>query len=243
MNILVVNDDGILAKGIEILAKHLKKYGNVVMVAPNTGRSGASHSLVLRDSIYFNEKDMYEGIKSFEISGMPADCVRLATNLLNVNFDVVFSGVNDGLNMGTDIFYSGTVAAAREASLYGIPAVAISTDFGCFEIVNNELESLLDYIFENKLYSKNYVLNVNFPKKGFEKSNGYRVAKQGIKLYKTVFAEDKDKHYKEVHSVLTLDQNIDTDVYLAKEGYITFVPLGLNETKLSAIDDLKKYEK
>lgn len=243
MNILVVNDDGIESVGIKILATHLKKYGNVYVVAPNKVRSGSSHSIVLRESIYFAKRFMFEGIQSYEISGMPADCFRLAYSLLNIGFDIVFSGVNDGLNMGTDIFYSGTVAAAREASLYGIPSVAISTDFGCFKIVEDEIDMLLDYIFKNKMYSKDYVLNVNFPKKGYDKFLGYRVTKQGIKLYHTVFIEENDKEYRESHSVLELDQDLDTDVNLAKEGFITFVPLGLNETNVSKIKDLKKYEK
>ena len=242
MNILVVNDDGINAIGIDILAHHLMKYGRVVVVAPNQGRSAASHSIVISDSIYFGEANRFSDIKSYEISGTPADCVRLGSSLLNIDFDLVFSGVNDGLNCGTDIFYSGTVAAAREGMILGIPSVAISTDFGSFDIVKNELDDLLKYIFDNKLYSKDYVLNINFPKKTFTKSLGYRFTKQGIKLYKTVFMEVENKKYKERDSKVTIDNDIN-DVTLGEKGYITFVPLGLDQTSHMSLDNLMKYEK
>ena len=242
MNILVVNDDGINAEGIDILAHHLMKYGNVIVVAPNQGRSAASHSIVISDSIYFGEANRFSDIKSYEISGTPADCVRLASSILDINFDLVFSGVNNGLNCGTDIFYSGTVAAAREGMILGIPSVAISTDFSSFDIVKNELDDLLKYIFDNKLYSKDYVLNINFPKKTFTKSLGYRFTKQGIKLYKTVFMEVENKKYKERDSKVTIDNDIN-DVTLGEKGYITFVPLGLDQTSHMSLDNLMKYEK
>lgn len=242
MNILVVNDDGIDALGIKILANHLKKYGNVVVVAPDRVRSASSHSIIIRDSISFIESKKIEGIKAYQISGMPADCVRLGLSLLNVDFDIVFSGINDGLNLATDVFYSGTVGAAREAMFSGLPSVSISTDFNCFDIVNNELDSLLDYVFKNKLYSKEYVLNINFPNKGYNKSLGYRFTKQGIKLYRTTFVEKENSKFIEGHSVLTLDSNKDSDVSLGKEGYITFVPLGLDQTS-NYLGELRKYDK
>ncbi len=103
---------------------------------------------------------------------MPADCTRLSLSLLNTDFDIVFSGINNGLNVGTDIIYSGTVSAAREAKISGLPAVAISTDFDAFSIVDQELDALLEYIFSNQLYSKDYILNVNFPTKEFTSSKG-----------------------------------------------------------------------
>ena len=157
-------------------------------------------------------------------------------------WDIVFSGINDGLNCATDVFYSGTVGAAREAMFSGLPSVAISTDFKCFDIVENEIDDLLEYIFNNKLYSKDYVLNINFPNKGYEKSLGYRFTKQGIKLYKTTFIANNDNNYIEGHSILTLDSDSDTDVFLGKEGYITFVPLSLDTTS-SKLGELRKYDK
>ena len=174
-------------------------------------------------------------IKKFKVSGMPSDCVRLATTILNVDFDVVFSGVNDGLNIGTDIIYSGTVAAAREGIINGIPSVAISTDFGNFEIVENELKDLLHFIFEKKLYSKEYILNVNFPIKKYNKSKGIKVGKQGIKIFKTTFKKEGIHTYvtsseEEIH-----DESIGTDVNYADNGYISIVPLKLDQTNYDQI--------
>ena len=114
-NILVVNDDGINAIGIKILATKLLKYGNVYVVSPDRGRSAASHKVILHKPLTFEHVDVIESAKCYQKSGMPADCVRLANIILDVDFDIVISGVNDGLNLGTDIIYSGTCAGAGAA--------------------------------------------------------------------------------------------------------------------------------
>ena len=240
MNILVVNDDGIEAIGIRKLALALKKYGNVVVCAPDTGRSAAGHSIVLHGSLTFESVGVRDGIEWYKTSGTPADCVRLSMDLLSIPFDIVFSGVNDGLNLGTDIIYSGTVSAAREANIEGIPAVAISTDFASFSIVDYELDKVLSFIIDNQLYSKEFVLNVNFPVGSFMKSKGYRFCRQGIKNFKTSFIQNTDGRYLNADSAIIYDENPDTDVYLAGQGYITFVPLQVEQTKYDSLEKLKK---
>ncbi|MDE6407764.1 MAG: 5'/3'-nucleotidase SurE, partial [Anaeroplasmataceae bacterium] len=223
MNILVVNDDGIEAVGIRKLAIALKKYGNVIVCAPDTGRSAAGHSIVLHDTLSFEYVNQDCGIEWYKTSGTPADCVRLSLALLKDSIDVVFSGVNDGLNLGTDIIYSGTVSAAREAQIEGVPAVAISTDFKAFSIVDQELDQVLAYIFDHTLYSDEYVLNINFPVGEFAESKGLRFCRQGIKNFKTSFLKDKDGRYMNSDSEILYDENPDTDVYLSSKGYITLV--------------------
>lgn len=239
MNILVVNDDGIDAIGIKILANALKKYGNVTVCAPDCGRSAAGHSIVLHGSLSFDYRGEKDGIKWYCTNGTPVDCVRLSLFLLDTEFDVVFSGVNNGLNLGTDIIYSGTVAAAREAHIEYIPAVAVSTDFDSFDIVNNELEAVLDNVFEKKLYSKEYVLNINFPIGSFKQSIGSVFCKQGIKRFKTIFIKDENGNYLNGESKIVYDQSPDTDVYLADKGYITYVPLQVKQTNFEALEKLK----
>lgn len=238
MNILVVNDDGISAIGIKKLVDSLKKYGKVTVCAPDTGRSASGHSILLHKPIEFNYLGNKEQVDWYSISGMPADCVRLAVSLLPIHFDVVFSGINNGLNLGTDIIYSGTVSAAREANIEGLAAVAISTDFDCFEIVDKELDSLLDYIFKRKLYSKEYVLNVNFPTSANKNSIGYRFCKQGIKNFMSTFIKIKENQYIESGSNISYDTRKDTDVYLSHKGYITFVPLQIEQTNYDALEAL-----
>lgn len=240
MNILVVNDDGVDAIGIHKLAFALRKYGNVVVCAPDTGRSAASHSIVIQGPLTFKYLGEYDHIEWYKTSGMPADCVRMAMKLTGLDFDLVFSGVNDGLNLGTDIIYSGTVSAAREAHIQGIPAIAISTDYGAFSIVDAELDALLNYIFEKELYSREYVLNINFPEEKFLNSLGYRFCRQGIKIFNTGFKQLEKESYLNDESIITYDENQDTDVYLAGQGYITLVPLQVEQTKLDSLEQLKK---
>ncbi|MDE7263907.1 MAG: 5'/3'-nucleotidase SurE [Anaeroplasmataceae bacterium] len=240
MNILVVNDDGYNAVGIKKLANHLKKYGKVVVCGPDTGRSASGHSIFLHKPISYIYQGQENGIEWYSISGMPADCVRLSVDLLPITFDLVFSGINNGLNLGTDIIYSGTVSAAREANIEGIPAVAISTDFDSFEIVDAELEGLLQYIIEQELYSTSYVLNVNFPTSKFASSVGYRFCQQGLKSFKSSFRKIAENTYMESGSVITYDEREDTDVYLSNQGYITFVPLQVEQTSIVALEELKK---
>lgn len=239
LNILVTNDDGIYAEGIKILANALKKYGNVTVVAPMECRSAGSHSIHLKKPISFEKVDAIDGVECYGISGTTVDCVRLATSIFDNSFDVIFSGVNNGLNLGTDIIYSSTVAAAREGFIEGVAAVSISTDVGCFEIVEAELENLLDYIFDCHLFSNEYYLNINFPVKGKLKSEGVRIARQGIKRFKTTFEKNEDGLYFEAHNDITYDEDISTDVALAAMGYITMVPLVVDQTDEEKIDLLE----
>ena len=234
MNILIVNDDGYNAVGINKLKEALKPYGNIYIIAPDTQKSGASHSFTYRGPFHLVEKNINE----YSLNGMPVDCVRLA-KVLDVDFDIVFSGINDGLNLGTDVLYSGTVGAAREAFIEGYAAVALSTDFGKWEIVDNELDKVIKYIFDNKLYSKDYVLNVNFPTGEFSKSKGYKTARVGKKIFNSVFCL-KDNAYDILYEESTHDTDMDTDVYLADNGYITFVPLGCDETSYLGLKELNK---
>ncbi len=240
MNILVVNDDGIQAIGIKLLAEGLKKYGTVYVVAPDRGRSAASHSVILNKPLLFEEVNQIEGVKCYQTSGMPADCVRLANIILGVKFDVVVSGVNDGLNLGTDIIYSGTCAGAREGVIEGVPGIAISTDFKSFEIVEKELDMVLELVFNNKLYSKEYLLNINFPISQYNESKGIRVARQGDKIFTSIFTEIEPNTYSVLNEEEIHDKNPDTDVYLADMGYITLVPVQIDQTSYSHINKLKE---
>ena len=236
MNILLVNDDGFNSFGINLLKQKLQKYGNIYVMAPAMPQSGASHS--------FNVKGPFEITKysdfDYSANASPADCVRLATSILNIKFDLVFSGINNGLNIGTDVFYSGTVAAAREALIEGIPAISISTDTNNFDICDKELESILDLIFYKKIYSDKYLLNINFPTLPHTKSIGIKVAIHGKKVFKTEFIMHDNLCYVD-HETITYDKREESDVYLSKLGYITIVPIDLDSTDYKAIKEIEKY--
>ena len=239
LNILVANDDGINAIGISILANALKKYGNVTVCAPDSGRSASGHSIVLHDTLGFSFVERKDDIDWYVTTGTPADCIRLAVGLIDKEFDIVFSGVNNGLNLGTDIIYSGTVAAAREAQIEYLPAVAVSTDFDSFDIVNNELDMVLNKVFTEKLYSKDYVLNINFPTCDFKQSLGFKYCRQGIKRFKTKFVLNDEGRYINTDSDIVYDTREDSDVYQASQGYITLVPLHVEQTCYKALEVLK----
>lgn len=164
MKLLITNDDGIDAPGIKLLAKVAEKFGEVTIVAPKFEQSGVSHRLSFDRPLTIEEV----ATKSYQVDGTPGDCVRLAMSTLGEKFDWVLSGINNGANLGVEFYYSGTVAAAREALLLGTPSIALSQyrrkysapfDWECnFELVQILLEKLLaDQPAENEFY------NVNFP--------------------------------------------------------------------------------
>lgn len=166
MRILVTNDDSITAIGIKKLVEAAVKLGEVYVVAPDSQCSAMSQKLTINTRLYYKETDFpVEGVvKSYSIGGTPADCVRFAVSgLLDIRPDIVFSGINAGYNTGFDTIYSGTVGAAMEAVMKGIPAIAFSTHFaGPYDVVDKYLLSTAEELM-NKLAPVGCVWNVNFP--------------------------------------------------------------------------------
>lgn len=187
--ILVVNDDGIGANGIQRLAKALTKYGKVYVIAPEKERSAASHSIVFRRPIAVEPYDFpVEGVTAYTCDGQPADCVRLGClALLPEKPDVVFSGINHGYNVGTDIQYSATVGAAFEADYLGCHAVAVSE--GMFD-ANVVTDAYLDEIIAKTIdmeVPKGYIINVNVPDGDLSEIKGF---KTGVTVAREYFHED-----------------------------------------------------
>lgn len=163
--ILITNDDGIEASGIIRLAAAAVKHGDVWVVAPESQRSAASHSITLRDHIDVHEHSFpVEGVKAYAASGTPADCVRLGVlNIMPDKPDIVLSGINFGYNAGSDVQYSATVGAAMEAVFQGIPAVAFSEDFDDSHIITDMyLDDVLSEVIDTP-FALREIVNVNFP--------------------------------------------------------------------------------
>ena len=160
MNILLTNDDGYFAEGIKLLREKLQKFGRVVIVAPQEVMSAKSCSIIIGHQVSVEkvEEDVYK------MEGTPADCVAFGLSSLNIRFDLVVAGCNDGFNISYDIMYSGTVGACLQAMTYHKPAIAVSCDVGDLTIVDDNFEKVFQYIIENNLLSFDYALNVNFPK-------------------------------------------------------------------------------
>ncbi|MCR5321918.1 MAG: 5'/3'-nucleotidase SurE [Lachnospiraceae bacterium] len=163
--ILITNDDGIDAPGIRRLAQATKKLGEVWVIAPESQRSAASHSIILREVVKMKEHDFpVEGVKAFACSGTPADCVRCGgLGLMPYRPDVVLSGINYGYNVAGDIQYSATAGAAFEAAYQGFGAIALSEDNReCHEVTDAFLEGLLEEYIDER-YGRDQILNINFP--------------------------------------------------------------------------------
>lgn len=240
MKILVVNDDGIHAMGIRILAKALKAFGQVYVVAPKTEQSGAAHSITLHDPMALEKHpDYMPDVSAWSLEGKPADCVQFARFALGIAPDLVVSGINDGANLGTDIMYSGTIAGAFEGVILGIPSIAVSTDFKHFGIVEKEIESTLARVIDPDILDPSVVLNINFPASLHPSSLGIRLTHQGLRPFDHSFEYDGEKYWaKGTWYPYVNDET--TDVFAFENGYISVTPLKVDRTDYDYLNWLKE---
>ena len=238
MNILIVNDDGINARGIEMLIRAAEPYGKIYVVAPKTQQSAVGQGITIHEPLQIDEEpDKFHNVQAWSISGKPADCVKVAMEYLRLDIDLVLSGINDGPNLGTDILYSGTVAGATEACIFRIPSIAISTDFASWEIAEREIDGVLEFLIKGDYLQPGVIMNVNFQLQEHRQSKGIRWTRQGYRIFSAKFRHDDGKYWHEGNWVPT--KNLaDTDVTAVSEGYISITPLGVDRT----IHDYKMLE-
>ncbi len=247
MKILLTNDDGIFAPGIQKLCQILEKKHQVIMVAPDRERSATGHAITLHQPLRAKEMT-FKGIKSktIAIDGTPADCVKIALEtLLDEKPDLVISGINAGPNMGYDVLYSGTVSAAIEGVLLGVPAIAVSlvTDKDWdFDYAAEFIERILNKYAVKEIDSK-LLLNINIP----ANSNGkYQVTKLGNRSYCNTFEQRTDprgeRYYWLAGEVVEEDNDQDTDVVAVREGRTSITPLQLSLTAHLEIESLKSWD-
>ena len=249
--ILVTNDDGMFAPGIKALVQVASSFGEVVVVAPDSPQSGQGHAITITEPLRLNKVDVFEGVLAYECSGTPVDCVKLAKSVIlnGRNIDLCLSGINHGSNASINIIYSGTMSAAMEASVEGIPSIGFS---------------LLDYSFEADFsaaihYAKKIVkfalingfgeaklLNVNIPKLSQEDIKGIKVCHQAEGNWTEEFKESKDprgQSYYWLTGEFVLESNDEeSDIWALKNGYISVVPSMHDLTHYSAMDHLKNME-
>ena len=237
MRILITNDDGMEASQLIPLIKWCRKLGDVTVFVPKVEQSGKSHSFEIRKAFEVKQVEPEPGVSIWYVDSTPADCVRLAVLGLNQKFDLVISGINRGLNVGTDIMYSGTVGAASEACNLGIPAIALSTTPENYPNATAHLDQILDYFRENRLMEIHNLYNVNIP----ADPKGIRITHQGGPYYSDDFLpvgndlyQPKGKPVWQNRDDLTLD----TDAALT--GYISIMPLTTNRTDWSIYNKLIK---
>jgi len=244
--ILLTNDDGISAEGITTLAKVLQDNYDVTIVAPDRERSASSQSLTLHTPLRLKKIDK----KVFSVDGTPTDCVNLATNVIeNGNdFDLVISGINKGQNMGEDVLYSGTVAAAIEAMNLGYPAISVSlTDpqanfYECAKMINKILEKNLFKIVTNKT-----ILNINIPPLPLDQIQGIKVTKLGHRIYDDFIQKRVDPRGKSYYWIggeapqWQGDKN--TDVHAIRNKFVSITPITIDMTNYDYFPTVTKWVK
>ena len=239
MRILVVNDDSVTATQLLPLVRWCQKLGDVTVVVPKVEQSGKSHGIELRHPFKVHQM-MLEDVPVYAIESTPADCVRFAMFGLGMEFDLVISGINRGLNMGTDILYSGTVAAICEAALQGVPAIALSTSLEYYDRAVERLDEVESYIREHKLMEKHSLYNINIP----EERKGFRITRQGGPFFSDDFVLSDDGVCTPNGKCIYVNSNdltLDTDAVMS--GYVSITPLSVNKTEqtvyqaLSALND------
>lgn len=237
MKILLTNDDGIGAKGINVLANWAKRLGEVTVIAPKSEQSGKSHGINIHSEIEIKEVDFPGAARAFAVDSTPADCVRFALLGLGEKFDLVLSGINCGLNIGTDIVYSGTVGAIFEAAAEGVPAVAVSTQPDYLDGVESHLDRVCDFFVKHGLLSYSSLYNVNIPKDGKE----ILFTRQGGRYYNDKFEKTGEETYRQRGYSVHQDKKdffIDTDATL--NGYISVTPITLDRTDYKVLSEISK---
>ncbi len=237
MNILVVNDDGYEALGIKVLVDALKPFGNIYVSAPKNHQSGMSQAITIRRRIETFFDDPIPGsIETLVVDGTPADATRLGLKLFDVDFDLVVSGINFGANIAKDVLYSGTVAAAMEAKILGVDAIAISAPTIHLAYLKEETTQLMDEIIETEIYKGDGILNINFPKATYQKPLGVKITRQGLRLQYAEFVKsEKPDVYHIKGSMINYQEHEDSDVVAFDEGYISITPLQFDRTNYERI--------
>ena len=232
MHFLLSNDDGYQASGISILAEVLSEIGNVTVVAPDRDRSGASKSLTLDSPLYVKQDK--RGF--YYVNGTPSDCVHLAiTGLLDEEPDMVISGINAGANLGDDVLYSGTVAAAMEGRFLGCPAIAFSlagesSDYKSAVLV---VKKVIQSLIKNPL--EEILLNINIPDVNYDSIEGYEVTRLGNRHKSEPAIETHDPKGRKVYWVGEVGAERDagkgTDFYAIRKNKVSITPMHIDLTK------------
>lgn len=236
MRILITNDDGIFAPGLKLLAKKALRYGEVIIVAPEFEQSAKSHAIAIRRGLKYQKiADLVLGIKTYMLDSTPADCVRFARYFLNDDFDIVFSGINNGYNLGEDILYSGTVAAASEGVLAKAKAIAFSCTYNNFSEIEAHFDEVMSYILNRNLLGMHSLYNVNVPLN----TKGIKITHQGNTNFDTRLEAIDDLVWQKGHPQFELDTQITSDVNAVINNYISITPLTVNRTDLRIYNIIK----
>ncbi len=246
--ILVTNDDGIFAPGIYALWEAMREIGEVTVVAPDTEKSAVGHAITITDPIRVQQINRKNGFVGFAVKGTPADCVKIAGRaLMKSPPDIVVSGINSGANVGSNIIYSGTVSAATEGTILGIPSIAISLNSvkgGDMNASQKVAKTVVKKVLKNGL-PKGVLLNVNVPNVPLDIIKGYRITKQGKIVFKDQFEKREDPHgkfYYWMKGEIINDTNKDTDGYAIQNDFVSITPIHYQLTNELFLKTLQSWE-
>jgi 5'-nucleotidase len=248
--ILVSNDDGITSKGILTLVNAMKSLGDVIVVAPDSPQSGMGHAITVGETLRLEENFIFKGVKAFECSGTPADCVKIARHFVLKDSrqpDVIVSGVNHGSNTSISVLYSGTMSAAIEGAIEGTPAIGFSLcDFSHdadFSHIEEYLQKITKQVIDKGL-PKGIALNVNFPPKRNESIKGIRVCRQANAKWVEDFDQRYDpngrRYFWMAGNFVNFDKGEDNDEWAIANNYISVVPCQFDLTAHQSIPILNE---
>ena len=242
MKILVSNDDGYLATGINVLTDALSEIADVIVVAPDRNRSAASNSLTLNDPLRVSKV----AENRYRVNGTPSDCVHLAlTGFLEEEPDLVVSGINHGANLGDDVIYSGTVAAAMEGRFLGLPTIAVSlVGHKHFDTAARVATELVQRLEKDPL-PKEFIFNVNVPDVSYEELAGIRVCRLGFRHKSEPVVKDQDPHGRTIFWVGPAGDNQEegegTDFHALEQGAASITPLKIDLTRHEALPQVEDW--
>jgi len=246
--ILITNDDGITAPGIRNLVEAVKGLGRIVVVAPDKPQSGMGHAITIGQPLRMNKVDIFEGVESWQTSGTPVDCVKLAVDkVLHRKPDICLSGINHGANHSINVIYSGTMSAAMEASIESIPSIGFSLMSYNYEAdfapARHYVREIVRTVLNRKM-DKHLLLNVNIPSIPLELIKGVKICRQAYAKYEEDFKQRKDPHGKSYYwltgAFVNFDKGRDTDVWALENNYISMVPVQFDLTNYTLKTQLEK---
>ena len=247
--ILVTNDDGVTSHGIAALREAAKDLGRVVVIAPETEKSAVGHAITLSNPIRIQEISKEDGVTGFAVGGTPADCVKLAVRaLLDRTPDLILSGINHGANVGMSVMYSGTVSAATEGVILGIPSIAISLDSWTsddFNFAGKIAKQFAVKVLENGL-DEGVALNINVPSVPEDEVKGIMLTRQGQSFYEETFDRRTDPRKRTYYwmdgFLVQPDKDQDVDDVALAGNYVSVTPLHFNLTHNESLTNLASWK-
>jgi 5'-nucleotidase len=249
MNILLTNDDGIYAPGLRALYDGLRPDNEVTVIAPESEQSAVGHAITILKPLRIKPISLSDGFKGFAVDGTPADCVKIGVRkVLSSTPDFIVSGINPGANVGVHVLYSGTVSAATEGAILGIPSISVSVDtfsHSHYEPGVRLVRSLIHIIKRNGL-KKGTALNINLPALAWEDIKGISITRHSDSRFEETFDQRVDPrgniYYWHATETLLVDKDGSTDQQALLEGRISITPIHCDLTDSDAVDRLETWK-